>query len=86
MRHPKINLPPGIGAEGVRMNAELVKNAEKHRGRRGGVFAFGRKGVLVVQNGASRASEQEKMGSSGKFVLFIASAGMTCGHGRDLIA
>jgi hypothetical protein len=25
-------------------------------------------------------------GSSGKFVLFIASAGMTWGHGRDIIA
>jgi hypothetical protein len=42
------------------MNTERVKNAEEHRCRRGGVFAFGRKGVLVVQNGARRASEQEK--------------------------
>jgi hypothetical protein len=42
------------------MNTERVKNAEEHQCRRGAVFAFGRKGVLVVQNGARRASEQQK--------------------------
>ena len=59
-RHPKINWPPEFGADDVRMNTEHVKNAEKHRCRRDGVFAFGRRGVLVVQNGARRALEQEK--------------------------
>jgi hypothetical protein len=29
---------------------------------------------------------RRKNGSSGKFVLFIASAGMTWRHGRDIIA
>jgi 3-methyladenine DNA glycosylase AlkD len=35
---------------------------------------------------AIRQIERQKTGSSGKFVLFIASAGMTWGHGRDIIA
>jgi hypothetical protein len=35
------------------MNPERVKNAEEHRCRRGAFFAFGRKGVLMGQNGAA---------------------------------
>ncbi len=49
-----------IGNRDVRMNTERVKNVEEHRGRRGAAFPFGLKGVLVVQNDARRASEQER--------------------------